>query len=67
MQVNLLRHKDKPGTEKAYLFARRFPKPEVWIPVSVISHVSQKTIPDKDGFCQVVVTVEDWFAREHNL
>lgn len=68
MKVKLFRHKDKPGSAKAYLF-QRIDKKEVkqWIPKSVISDISQISKPDTEGFMIVVAEVEDWFAEQNGL
>ena len=65
--VNLYRHKTKPGTDKAYKFVRRDNDETIWIPLSVLSHISQRTVPDKAGMCLVIVAVEDWFVEKNDL
>ena len=68
MKVHLYRCINKPGTEKAYQFRRRDKgEKEIWIPKSLISHVSQIGLPDQYGFSLVTVDVEDWFAEKEDL
>lgn len=79
MNVNLLRHISKPvsnkagrhiskpGSDKAFKFVRRDTGADVWIPKSVIRHISQRTVPDANGLALVLVDVEDWFAEKEGL
>jgi hypothetical protein len=65
--VTLYRHKTKPGTDKAFKFVRRDNNEPIFVPIKALHHVSQKTIPDKFGMCQVIVTVDDWFVEKNDL
>ena len=57
------------STEKAYLFRTLPPGDpqgqEVWVPRSVIGHVSRNA--PVNGVQECVVDVEDWFAEKHDL
>jgi len=39
---------------------------EVWIPRSVTPRIT-KFAPDKKGYRECIVEVEDWFAEKNNL
>lgn len=59
-----------PGTEKAYPFStlpQSDPnKRHVWVPKSVIYHISRD--PHKPTeWAPCVVEIEDWFAEKENL
>lgn len=58
------------STDKAYLFAtlpKSYPKHRtIWIPRSVISHISRNPTPANE-WPQCIVDVADWFAEKQDL
>jgi len=56
----------KPGTEKAWEFWRQSGH-RIFIPKSVVSHISQTGLYDTSDFCAVQVEVEEWFAEKEGL
>jgi hypothetical protein len=67
-KVNLWQIKND-RTKAAILFRTLHPDDggrEVWVPRSVIDHVSRNP-PDKHGVCLCHVTVADWFAEKEDL
>lgn len=70
MRIRLLQHKDpeKRGSEKAYKFFNHiFAMQTVWIPKSVIKHISRDPFPDQEDMLMCSIEVEDWFAEKNNL
>lgn len=65
--VTLYRHKDKPKTAKAFEFVRRDNDEKIFVPISALHHVSQRTVPDKKGMCQVVASIDDWYVEKNDL
>ena len=66
-KVNLYRHKTKPGTDKAFKFVRHDNDETIFVPVSALHHVFQRTVPDKFGMCLVIASIDDWFVEKNDL
>jgi hypothetical protein len=66
MKVKLLQHESRPETELAFKFRRPNGNENVYVPKSVISHISREA-PDSSGWRIVYVEVKDWFAEKEDL
>ena len=65
-RVRLKQWDKRRGTEKAHLFIDPNTLQELWIPRSLVSHIS-RDMPDTQGIRSCTVEVEDWFADKENL
>lgn len=69
-KVRLMQRQDKPGTAKAALFMDPVTKKDVWIPLSVLHHVSREISLEEfkeGGLFDCVVEVDEWFADDRGL
>lgn len=66
-KVKLLEKVGELGTPKAYQFHHPDTHKDVWIPRSLVEHVSRSGLRDKEGFRSVVVEVEEWFIEKEGL
>lgn len=65
-RVKLMAREDRPGTQLAYQFHRPENKETVWVPRSLVEHVSYDK-PDVEGWRIVWVDVAEWFAEKESL
>lgn len=66
MNVILFECQDSRHTDKAYEFHRPEDKSSIWIPKSLVDHVSRDPW-GTDGFRRCTVAVQEWFALKENL
>jgi hypothetical protein len=66
MKVRLLQDINDTGTEKSHKFLDINTKDPVWIPRSLVYHISRDK-PDTQGLRVCVAEVEDWFAEREEL
>ena len=65
-RVKLRQWDKRRGTEKAHLFIEPNTLQELWIPKSLVHHIS-RDMPDVNGIRSCVVDVEEWFADKEDL